>query len=146
MAAFPPAQSLRILTIDGGGIKGYSALLILRRIIRSLVSEGNLACEPRPCEIFDLIVGTSTGGLIAVMLGRLHMTVDECITAYEEVGRRIFGGAGPVGGQFGKLVMGLTSSAFYDIEKLQEEVRKMLDAKGVSRTEAFLEVQPMCKV
>lgn len=27
--------------------------------------------EIRPCEIFDMIGGTSTGGIIAVMLGRL---------------------------------------------------------------------------
>jgi len=26
---------------------------------------------PKPCEVFDLIVGTSTGGLLAIMLGRL---------------------------------------------------------------------------
>jgi patatin-like phospholipase/acyl hydrolase len=145
MAALPAAQSLRILSIDGGGIKGYSALLILRRIFRSLVSEGNLDNEPRPCEVFDLIAGTSTGGLIAVMLGRLHMTVDECIAAYEEVGKKIFG-SGPSGGQVGKLVKGLTSSPFYDIEKLQEEVRKVLDEKGIPRNEAFLEAQPTCKV
>ena len=144
--SLPAAQSLRILSIDGGGIKGYSSLLILRRIIRSLVSEGNLAHEPRPCEVFDLIAGTSTGGLIAVMLGRLHMTVDECIAAYEEVGRKIFGGGGPAGGQVGKLVKGLTSSAFYDVETLQEEVKKVLDMRGLPRNEAFLEEKPMCKV
>jgi hypothetical protein len=25
----------------------------------------------KPCEVFDIIVGTGTGGLIAIMLGRL---------------------------------------------------------------------------
>ncbi|KAJ5741099.1 phosphorylase superfamily protein [Penicillium malachiteum] len=45
---------------------------------------------PRPCDHFDLIGGTSTGGIIALMLGRLGMTVDECIRAYRKVARRAF--------------------------------------------------------
>jgi len=45
---------------------------------------------PRPCECFDLIGGTSTGGLIALMLGRLRMTVVECIDAYRELMPAIF--------------------------------------------------------
>jgi patatin-like phospholipase/acyl hydrolase len=33
-----------------------------------------VACEtPKPCDYFDLIGGTSTGGLIAIMLGLLGM-------------------------------------------------------------------------
>ncbi|KAK8073314.1 hypothetical protein PG994_004213 [Apiospora phragmitis] len=45
---------------------------------------------PRLCEYFDLIGGISTGGIIAIMLGRLGITVDECIRAYENVGRAAF--------------------------------------------------------
>jgi len=63
---------------------------------------------PKPCEYFDMIGGTSTGGyenasflkssdtfadifsLIAIMLGRLQMTVDECITAYTSLSDRVF--------------------------------------------------------
>ncbi|KAK5202855.1 hypothetical protein LTR47_011349 [Exophiala xenobiotica] len=146
MAELPSAQSLRILCVDGGGIKGYTSLLILKRVFRTLVSEAQLATEPRPCDVFDLIAGTSTGGLIAVMLGRLHMTIDDCIVAYEEVGKRIFGKQ-PSGGSMGKFFKGVTSSAFYDIGNLQEEVRKVLDQKNIQRDEAFLEAQtPICKV
>jgi len=33
----------------------------------------NATSVPRPCDCFDLIAGTSTGGLIAIMLGKLGM-------------------------------------------------------------------------
>ncbi|KAK7429729.1 hypothetical protein QQZ08_003755 [Neonectria magnoliae] len=37
-----------------------------------------------------MIGGTSTGGLIAIMLGRLRMTVDECITTYTSLSHKVF--------------------------------------------------------
>ncbi|KAH8757174.1 hypothetical protein F5883DRAFT_525714 [Diaporthe sp. PMI_573] len=45
---------------------------------------------PRPCDYFDLIGSTSTGGIIAIMLRRLQITVDECIQAYDKVGQAAF--------------------------------------------------------
>ena len=47
--------------------------------------------ELHPHHVFRLVAGTSTGGLIALMLGKMEMTVDECITQYEELSRVIFG-------------------------------------------------------
>lgn len=139
-------ESLRVLCLDGGGIKGYTSLLILKRIFRTMKAEGQLDEIPKPCNIFDLIVGTSTGGLIAVMLGRLHMTIDECIEKYEEVGGEVFGKK-PRGGKFGKMLKGLTSSSFYDIGILQEEIKKQLDLKKIPRDTAFREPgAPSCKV
>ena len=62
MTTFPQVDSLRILSIDGGGIKGYTALLVLKRIMQTLTQEGHFDVEPLPCEMFDLMVGTSTRG------------------------------------------------------------------------------------
>ena len=132
------AESLRVLCLDGGGIKGYTSLLILRRIFRTMKDIGHLSEAPRPCDVFDLIVGTSTGGVIAVMLGRLHMTIDECIAKYEQVGREVFGKKS-YGGTLGKMFKGLSSSSFYDIGVLQEQVKLALDSKGIERDTAFLE-------
>ena len=70
---------LRILSLDGGGVRGISSLYILKEVMaqiaREYKEENPNAPEifPRPCEYFDLICGTSTGGLIALMLGRLRM-------------------------------------------------------------------------
>ncbi|KAK8036718.1 FabD/lysophospholipase-like protein [Apiospora phragmitis] len=85
-----PSPPLRILSLDGGGIRGKSSLLILENIMERVRESEGLDRVPRPCEYFDLIGGTSTGGIIAIMLGRLGMTVDECIRAYENVGRAAF--------------------------------------------------------
>ena len=47
---------------DGGGIRGLSTLLILQHLMK-LVNPDN---PPKPCEYFDLIGGTSTGGYVCV--------------------------------------------------------------------------------
>jgi len=49
---------------DGGGIRGLSTLLILRTLMAKINSKQHEMNPPRikPCEIFDLIGGTSTGG------------------------------------------------------------------------------------
>ena len=44
-----------------------------------------------PCDYFQLIGGTSTGGLIAIMLGRLHMTAVEAAEQYNDLAKKVFG-------------------------------------------------------
>ena len=70
---------VRILSLDGGGVRGISSLYILKELMAQIAREhraenpGAPELSPRPCDYFDLICGTSTGGLIALMLGRLRM-------------------------------------------------------------------------
>jgi hypothetical protein len=47
--------------------------------------------ELLPCHYFDFMYGTSTGGLISVMLARLRMTVPQCLEIYRQVGDDLFG-------------------------------------------------------
>jgi patatin-like phospholipase/acyl hydrolase len=74
---------LRLLSLDGGGVRGLASLYMLRKIL-------SLVGSPKPCDYFDMICGTSTGGLIAIMLGRLEMSVDQCIEAYTGMMDAIF--------------------------------------------------------
>jgi hypothetical protein len=57
---------------DGGGVRGLSELLIIKELMHRLMVEENTKREssgrapltslPKPCDYFDLIGGTSTGG------------------------------------------------------------------------------------
>lgn len=146
MSSLQNPQSLRLLSLDGGGVKGLTTLLILKRIFRTLREEGKLEEEPKPCEIFDLIAGTSTGGLIAVMLGRLHMSVDECIEAYNTTTKKVFEKK-PFGGKAGRFAKMVVSSPLYDVRILQECIKDILRQRGVPEDEYFRETySPQCKV
>ncbi|KAL8693778.1 MAG: hypothetical protein Q9218_001474 [Villophora microphyllina] len=107
-----------ILSLDGGGVRGYSSLLLLKRLMDEvavlekqnnaqastsafspLIDSKSLYGDPmmkelentyRPCHYFDYVGGSSTGGLIAIMLGRLRMTVDQCLGAYKGLSAEVF--------------------------------------------------------
>lgn len=79
-------RSLCFLSLDGGGVRGLSSLYILKSMVECIDPDN----PPKPCNLFDMIGGTSTGGLIALMLGRLEMTVDECIEAYKTMSPQLF--------------------------------------------------------
>jgi patatin-like phospholipase/acyl hydrolase len=55
---------LCLLSLDGGGVRGLSTLYILRDIMLQLSLERGSQTILRPCNVFDLIGGTSTGGYV----------------------------------------------------------------------------------
>lgn len=77
------SEKKRILAIDGGGIKGVFPASFLSTVEDSI--EGNVV------DFFDLIVGTSTGGIIALGLG-LGLSAQEILGFYETSGPIIFSG------------------------------------------------------
>ena len=77
----------RILALDGGGIKGVFAASFLQTI-----EEGS---GKRIADHFDLIAGTSTGGIIALGLG-LSMSAKEIVDFYTKDGPRIFNQQNPL--------------------------------------------------
>jgi len=80
---WPKEKIFKILSLDGGGIKGIYTAEILRRCEESFGKGESFA------RYFDMISGTSTGGIISLGLGLGIPTTD--ITAfYRDDGRRIF--------------------------------------------------------
>ena len=78
----------RILSLDGGGIRGALTLGFLKKI-ESILQEKH-GKDYLLCDHFDLIGGTSTGSIIAAALAT-GKTVDEITSLYMDLGGVIFG-------------------------------------------------------
>lgn len=83
----PTDRGIRILSMDGGGMKGLAAV----RMLRELETRTGRQIH----DLFDLVVGTSTGGLLAVALALRQLSLDECESIYKVLGRRVFSTAPP---------------------------------------------------
>jgi len=79
----------RILSLDGGGLRGVLTLGILARIEHELRIRHGGHASFRLCHYFDLIAGTSTGAIIAAALA-IGWSVDEVTRRYVELGARVF--------------------------------------------------------
>ena len=78
----------RVLSIDGGGIRGIIPAMVIAHIERKLGKPAH--------ELFDLMVGTSTGGILALGLSRpgsgrpAQFSARRVVKLYEEQGDKIF--------------------------------------------------------
>lgn len=87
-------KKIRILSLDGGGIRGIISCVILKFI------EEQLQIHDHPNakigDYFDLIAGTSTGGILASVIlfpdenGKAKFSVQEALDLYAEKGDSIF--------------------------------------------------------
>ncbi|KAJ9495083.1 hypothetical protein H2202_009559 [Exophiala xenobiotica] len=107
---------------DGGGVRGYSMLVILQELMHRVYveSEGKpptREATPKPCDYFDLIVGTGTGGLIAIMLGRLRLDLETCMNVYVRMTKRVF--------ETDKTIAGIPyKHTLFKASKLEEAIRE----------------------
>jgi len=131
-----PAADLHLLALDGGGVRGLSSLMILRRLTAAVDPDA----PPKPCDYFDMIGGTSTGGLIAVMLGRLRMTVDECIDAYTTLSDRVFEKKSHRVNLRGKL------QGRFDSAELERAVNDIIASRGLGEDALLKDTDSSCKV
>jgi patatin-like phospholipase/acyl hydrolase len=103
----------RIVSIDGGGIRGLITTILLQRILATPGFEGFL-------DSVDLLAGTSTGGLLA--LGIAHqIDLKEIREVYVKGGPKIFGDS-----WLGDLIdLGKLLGADYDIKPLRSELQRL---------------------
>ncbi|TWU72050.1 hypothetical protein ED733_002497 [Metarhizium rileyi] len=138
---------LRVLSLDGGGVRGYSMLIIIQELMhRTFVEvEGRAPRRheiPKPCDHFDLIIGTGTGGLIALMLGRLRLELETCKELYVQMTRLVF--------ETDKTIAGIPyRSTLFKASKLEEAIQQAVqehtiyDKEGNDGLEASDIVSPL---
>jgi hypothetical protein len=131
---------LRILSLDGGGVRGYSMLIIIQELMhRTYVEiEGKAPRRdqiPKPADHFDLIMGTGTGGLIAIMLGRLRLDLETCKEVYVRMTQKVF--------ETDKTIAGIPyKSTLFKASKLEEAIKECVREHSIFENEGNDGVEP----
>lgn len=90
---------------------------------------------PKPCDHFDLIFGTGTGGLIAIMLGRLRLDLETCKEVYVRMTRKVF--------ETDKTIAGIPyRSTLFKASKLEEAIKECVREHTIFEREGNDEHEP----
>jgi len=83
---------------------------------------------PKPCDHFDIICGTGTGGLIAIMLGRLRLDLETCKEVYVRMTRKVF--------ETDKTIAGIPyRSTLFKASKLEEAIKECVQEHTIYERE-----------
>ena len=118
----------RILSIDGGGIRGCLTLGYLKKIemiVRFQLNQEDAVLS----DYFDLIGGTSTGALIAAQLA-LGFDVDTVRTNYKKLGPKVFSKPAHWIKHI-PLIGGIRNMLYtkWSVKPLEEEIKKIISEK-----------------
>ncbi|KIM28745.1 hypothetical protein M408DRAFT_329205 [Serendipita vermifera MAFF 305830] len=86
-------NGLLLLSLDGGGARSFSQLVIMKELMTRLKVQkypNNPEKIMLPCEEFDMIGGSDTGGLLAIMFTRLKMSVDEAMDEFAVIVNEVY--------------------------------------------------------
>jgi hypothetical protein len=113
LAAWSPCY----ICFDGAGLRSYSSIVVVRLLMHEIwmwenemADEDNAKAESEadlhpgntnfaqvppesellPCHYFDFFYGTSHGGLVATLLGRLRLRVDDAADEYIDITQAVF--------------------------------------------------------
>jgi hypothetical protein len=98
-------------------------LLLLRHLLENLAPNTDDVDALRPCDYFDVIAGTSAGGLNAIMLGRLEFSIGEAIQAFSRFTETVFKESGGV-------TKALKDGNMFELARLEEAVDALLGGRA----------------
>ncbi len=128
-AKIPISKDFKILSIDGGGIKGLYVATLLAQIEEKT---GRLIGN-----YFDMICGTSTGGLIALAITN-SVPCKQIARFYTEHSPLIFPYEGWIGRNW-RLIQQIVFTTKYDNTKLRKAIKELMgDYKTLKDADHFL--------
>ncbi|KAL1501627.1 hypothetical protein ABEB36_006924 [Hypothenemus hampei] len=126
-------QGIRILSIDGGGIRGVLVLEMLKKL-EELTGK-------RVYEMFDFFCGVSTGAILTYSMGVHLRKLDDIIARYEALSQEIFNQS-PLFGT-GKLVW---KHAYYDTNLWEKKLKDYLGDQSLIVTSRNPNCPKICVV
>jgi predicted acylesterase/phospholipase RssA len=115
-------EPLKVLCLDGGGCRGQGQIILLRHLFGQLPLECPVD-DVKPCDYFDLICGTSSGGIVALMLARLEMTIGEALDAFQKFTTDVF--------EKDEVLDAYLDGGNYELDRLEEAVDQMPKGKDL---------------
>jgi patatin-like phospholipase/acyl hydrolase len=77
-----------LLSLDGDGIRGLSQALLVESLVNAVCTKVGVQVDPY--QVFDLIGGTSMGGILAIMLSRMRMQAHRAREAYKFIAKEVY--------------------------------------------------------
>ena len=115
-----PDRQHKLLTIDGGGIRGVLALEVLAGLEKKLADAHGIPLDDfRLSDFFDYVGGTSTGAVVAACVSR-GMKVSAILDFYNDAGRVMFDNR-----KWQKLKSFILHGTKYDATPLAMKLKKM---------------------
>ena len=98
----------------------------LNEAVRKVGGDTETPRQVEPQDVFDFVAGTSTGGLIAIMLGKLRMNPHQCIQAYKSLSKEIFGKKHTRG----RITHGLAKTRYSGL-RLENCIRRLIEQNNL---------------
>lgn len=130
-------EYVRVLSVDGGGIRGIVVLELMKRI-EEMTKKGIF-------ELFDYICGVSTGSILVCGLSAKKRTIDEGINLYKDVARKVFHRPSTFDMLSGTLST-LFTHAYYDVELWNKLLKEHMTDTRIIDTAKFDYVPKFCCV
>lgn len=116
-------------------MRGLFSIIVLEKLMEEVrkIDAPDKEDALKPCNYFDLICGTSTGGLLALMLGRLRMDVHDCKEVYKSLSSQVF--KKPKLRFPGKMALdAIRGKAWFSGERLESNIQKIVK-QHISKSE-----------